>query len=230
MDGDDLNMAGEHDILEVQMGNRHIEISLEKAKTLLNEGDVAIFRGKGLISWFIKSFGGSPYSHTATVSKHGDNGGTIFELVEFRELVGSRTTLLDQQVKQYSGQIDIYRANKYFYNSYYSHIKNSVVEYKEHFNGKKVTNCMRLLTGQDYDYYTIWQIAKSKLFGLRLFVNYDAASDDSITPDKYVCSTAVAHCFNSNGYDLVKRKGDKWVEPGDLARSTSLNYLFTLTT
>lgn len=212
------------------MGKKYIELSFKEAVPHIAEGDIILFRGKGIISWFIGKFGGSKYSHVGVASWHGFNGSSILEIIEMRELIGSRSTSLESQVKRFPGQIDIFRPQPTYYSNYFNKKENKVIDYKLPFDGKRITACMRNLTGQDYNYGTIWQILKSKLFGFRLFTDFDSMSDDKLEMkgDKYVCSTMLAKCLSSNGYDIIKNKADQFIEPGDFAKSTYLDYLFTL--
>lgn len=205
-------------------------LSYKVAEQYIEEGDVLLFRGNGIIGKFIKSFSNGPHSHVAVASWHnGGNSPKVLECIEFREFYGGRTTSLEIQVEKYSGLIDVYRPNPKFYGMYYNSVTQSIQKTEHTFNGKAVTNCMRKMTGLPYGYKRIWYIAKLKLAGLRLFFNYNDLSIDSVGQVIYpVCSTALAHCFNSNDFDIVKNKSDQYTEPSDFSRSNELNYLFTL--
>ena len=49
--------------------------------------------------------------------------------------------------------------------------------------------------------------------------------EDMVYP---VCSTSVSYSFNKSEFDLVKNRSDEWTEPGDIAKSSGINYLFTV--
>jgi len=73
-------------------------------------------------------------------------------------------------------------------------------------------------------------IAKHKLAAFRIFSDVDSLIVDDLEDLIYpVCSTTVAYAFNKSDYDLMNNRSDEWTEPGDVARSSRLSYLFTLT-
>ena len=66
------------------------------ARELLREGDVLLFRGRGIIGNIIKRAGEGRYSHVGVASVHPNNGGFIWECIEFREFHGGRIVNLEQ--------------------------------------------------------------------------------------------------------------------------------------
>ena len=88
---------------------------------------------------------------------------------------------------------------------------------------------MRKMTGLPYGWRRIWYMAQLNLPFLRLSFPVESIIDDSDNELVYpVCSTAVAHCFDATGYDLVHNRTNNYVEPSDIGRSPLLNYVFTL--
>jgi hypothetical protein len=208
-------------------------LSYKIAEQYIEEGDVLLFRGKGILSKIIQSFSNGPHSHVAVASWHknhdNDEIPPILECIEFREFHGGRTTSLEIQVCKYSGLIDVYRPNPKFYGMFYNSVTQSIQKTEYKFNGRAVTNCMRRMTGLPYGYNRIIYLAKLKLAGFKLFFNYNDLIIDSVGEVIYpVCSTALSHCFNSSDFDIVKNKSDEYTEPSDFSRSCELNYLFTL--
>lgn len=211
--------------------SKYIYLPYREAKELLQEGDVLLFRSTGFLSALIKVAGESEYSHVAIASKHNN----YFEAVEFREWFGSRTINLENYVnlcKKDKTEIDVFRPIPQFTNIKFDLNLRESREETYPFDGKILTDCMRALTGFPYSYKRILIILKIKLFRLHLFRNIekitkDLPTDEIVMP---VCSNVVSHCFNKNHWQLTKRKNDEYVEPGDLARSARLNYLFTLST
>lgn len=198
--------------------------TFEEAEDLIEEGDILLFKGRGWGAFFLKRSAGGVYSHVGIASWC--NG--LLECVEFTEGAGGRIVNLETYNKIDKRQIDVYRP--------ISPRKKVTLEGDEireewvDFDGLAVTTCMRKLSGLPYGWRRIWWIAKHKLAGFRLFYNpentiNDEAEDEIVYP---VCSTAAAHCFNSNGFDLIKNRSDEWTEPSSLSTSTSLAYLFTL--
>ena len=204
-------------------------VDFSQAKHLIKEGDVLLFRTKGVISFLIRRAGEGQYSHAAMASAHRTNGHFFWECVEFREGSGGRSVLLERQVILRDGLIDVYRPISPRIDISFSSETGEVSETRKKFDGKIVTSLMRRMTGLPYGWKRMWWIAKHKLFGLRLLYSMSEITDDSIVDDIYpVCSTAVATCFRKAGFDLVKNRSDQATEPSDIARSTSLQYLFTL--
>ena len=212
-------------------------------KEYIQEGDVLLFRGEGFFSKLISSTEQTPYTHVALASWPSGNASQdeILECVEFREgsLFGSlfggnsggggRCVNLAQEVQKYKRQIDVYRPDPNFYSYDLDDYGTNLVQNVKDFDGKQVTNIMRSLTGLPYGWKRIYWMAKHKLLALRFMVDMDDLISDSTGDIIYpVCSTAVAYCFNKCGYDLVRNRSDQWTEPGDIARSVKLNYLFTL--
>lgn len=207
-----------------------IKKRFHEIKSDIKEGDILLFRGNSIVSRFINVYGGGLHSHVALASWH--NGGSgILECLEFKEWKGSRATLLETQVKQNDGLIDVFRPSSSYFNLTFNEKTGIIKEEKVEFDGKAVTNCMRRITGLPYGYRRIWWIAQHKLPFLRFFYNISKTIEDEnggelIHP---VCSTALSSCFSKCNYDLVKNKHYNWTEPSDISRSNLLNYLFTLT-
>ena len=201
-----------------------VYIPYEEAKHLLEEADVLLYRGKGLISSLIKKAGNGIYSHVSLVSRNklGD-----WESIELRELKGGRIIDLENEIKRRPNIIDVYRPVPFFSDIEYKDGK--VITARKEFIAENVVRCMRKMAGDPYNYRTIWQILKAKIFWF--FKDVDKISDKSLILEtfSFVCSTAVSHCFTQNSYDLIKNRHDIYVEPSHLALSPRLNYLFTLT-
>jgi len=207
-----------------------ILLPYDTAKSLIEEGDVLLFRGRGIVSYFIGRASESKYTHVGVASWHNGDGG-LLECVEFREGKGGRTVNLERVVNDLPDDtIDVYRPIPYWSRWHFNAVRNEAYTVRSEFNGKAVTNAMRKLTGLPYGWKRIWWIAKHKLMGFRLFYNVDDLMVDSLGEVIYpVCSTAIAYAFNKNGFDLINNRSDEWTEPADIAQSARLGYLFTLT-
>ena len=219
------------------------EVKFSEYKKHINEGDILLFRGTNLISKFIRSSSETPYSHVGVASwingKANTNEG-ILECVEFREgsLLaglfgfpgggGGRSVNLKQQVKKYSGLIDVYRVSPIFF-SYKLNDNKEIILSEKAFDGKSVTTIMRQMTGLPYGWRRVWWMFKHKLLCYRLSSDYQSITDDNLNDIVYpVCSTALSYAHNVNGFDLVNNRNDEWTEPGDIAKSSQTHYLFTL--
>lgn len=198
----------------------------EEAKKLIQEGDVLLFKGKGVVSYLIQRASDGKYSHVALASWV-QNGDPILECIEFKEFKGGRSVNLKTQVKESSGLIDIYRVIPEFQTL---NLENGhVIEHEHKFNGRLVTDCLRRMTGLPYGWCRIWWLFQFHAIGFRLFAKGksfdDSLQDELIYP---VFSTVVAHCIQKHYIDIVHNRSNERTEPSDLARSPLLNYLFTL--
>src|SRR5690554_820099 len=108
-----------------EVDNR-IFIKYNKGRNILKEGDVLLFRGRGLASFFIKGGASGHYSHVAIASSNIYNGRIFWECVEFREWKGGRTIGLERYVKDNPGIIDVYRPSRLY--SGFKLIDGSVIE------------------------------------------------------------------------------------------------------
>ena len=212
---------------------KEIKVNFKMAENLLQEGDVLLFRSNSIISFFIQRATEGQYSHVGLASSHGDNGGKIWECVEFREGYGGRTINLERYIQDYTNDnsfIDVYRASKYkkiyVYNKDYQKIEEQTIAV----DNKIITNTMRKMTGLPYGWKRIAWIAQHKIPFLRLLYSMDSLVDDNNLDDFIypVCSTAVAYSFSKTGYDLVNHRSDEATSPADIARSPLLSYIFTL--
>ena len=82
-----------------------ILVPYHEAMNHIQEADVLLFRGKGLISWLIKRYGSGVHSHAAMAHWDGDN----LECVEFREFRGGRSVSMKTQVASHPDNIDVFR-------------------------------------------------------------------------------------------------------------------------
>ena len=207
-------------------------ISYQEIRNHINEGDVLLFRGKGTISRFISAPSETTYSHVGIASWINGNSNTdagLLECVEFREGKGGRSINLSHAVKSQPNQIDVYRPSSRFEKiAFYNGPKTAKSQWIE-FDGKKVTHTMRKMTGLPYGWKRIWWMAKHKLAIIRFFVDKSKLMHDELQDIIYpVCSTATSYSFNVHGYDLIRNRSDEATEPGDIAKSALLNYLFPL--
>lgn len=189
-------------------------IPYSQAKSLIKEGDVLLFQGKGMLSWLIKRYGSGVHSHVGIA--HWD--GNHLQCVEFREFKGGRSISLTSQVDENSADIDVFRAAKTIE---YDDIKYELTDMV----ASKITSILILLTGLPYGWKNIWKLVKHYTPLLRL-APQNIKDDD---PTKvFVCSTAVAYAYRMAYVDPVPYLADTAVAPADLARSALFKYQFTI--
>jgi len=204
-------------------------LSYEVAKDYLEEADILLFRSKSWTSFFIRQASRSTYSHVGLASWHNGCSNGLWELVEFREFKGGRTTSLERAVQKDSGKIDVYRPSYSRQHLVFNKNTMSVNEEWITIDKKAITLLMRKLTGLPYGWKRIWWFAQWYIPGLRLIYDVNKIMDDTVGEVIYpVCSTAISYAFSYNDFDLLNNRSDEWVQPGDIALSSNLNYMFTL--
>ena len=209
---------------------KYINLSYDDAERLITEGDVLIFRGQGWVSKLLGISGQSSYTHVAIASWVNGTHDPILELIEMKEFKGGRSVNLRRQVEKNNCRIDVYRPVPFFSSLSYNEDSQEIEIKRVEFDGKLVTGTMRrTISGMPYSWKRIWWLAKKSLVGFRLFFNLQDIMNDEVQDIVHpVCSTAIAYSFSVHDFDLINNKSDEHSEPGDIARSGRLNYLFTL--
>lgn len=185
---------------------------LANAAALIETGYLLLFRGKGWVSYFLRQAGRSQYSHAAMA---GWMGGNLW-CVESREFVGGRAVTLESQVRNYPGDIDVY--------------KPTLIGMEGRLQAFQL---MTLRTGCKYNYRGIFRAAGVHAVVSRLVCEAntdDGSSSDTFDPTRPVfCSEAVAEAYRLGAKaDAVPNLIDSETEPADLGRSGAFQYIFTL--
>lgn len=205
-------------------------LTYEEAEPLLKEGNVLFFSKPGPISFLVRSAGSSRYSHVGIVSTaYNERGEKVnIECLEFKEWIGSRATSLYNYIQSWKGEIDVYAAAPYTTRTIFDCVTRTFKNEKVYFRGRAITNEMRRLTGLPYGWERIWKIFKRKT--IWYFWPYKNEFDDAVAKELIypVCSSAIAYCFSKYFADLVPNKADEFCEPGNLANSSLLTYVFSL--
>ena len=189
-------------------------IPYSEALPLIQEADILLFRGKGIISWLIQRYGSGVHSHVGIA--HWDNGN--LQCVEFREFKGGRSVSLKTQVDNSPFGIDVFRAAKRIDYENDSHVLDDITK-------SKIATIMLKLTGLPYGWKNIWKLVKHYLPFCRLAPQN--IKDNNATKI-FVCSTAAAYAYRISYIDPVPYLADASVTPSDLARSALFEYQFTL--
>jgi hypothetical protein len=177
----------------------------------IRNGDLLLFRGRGLVARLIGVAGRSEYTHAARAVWWGDD---LF-CCEVRELRGGRAVTLASQVRKFPSAIDVFEVNPS--NRWREYDRRGAVQF------------MRRLAGCDYGYLGVLQAALRHAPLWRFLVRPD--SDDKRASDQPpFCSQASTMADRiGGGVDPVPHLADRLTEPADLARSPFYRYRFTLT-
>ena len=189
-------------------------VPYREAMSQIQEADVLLFRGEGLISWLIKRYGSGVHSHAAMAHWDDDD----LQCVEFREFKGGRAVSMKSQVATHPNNIDVFRAanNIEFENVGYSITKDVCNE---------ITDVMGGITGLPYGWKNFWKLGKHYLPFCRLA---EQNIKDNDPTNVFVCSTAVVYAYRQAYIDPVPYLADSAVTPADLARSCLFEYKFTI--
>jgi hypothetical protein len=181
-------------------------IPYDKARAQIAEGDLLLFRRRGLIS----IAGRGVHSHAAKAAWW---DGDLF-CVEIREWFGGRAVTLSSQVERYPGRIDVFETNP----------DDRWTDYDR----AGASRFMRRLAGCDYGWRNLASAAILHLPWLRLVARTNV-NDRDLTCRPPFCSQAVAMAERiGGGVDPVYQLADRLTEPADLARSPFYRYWFTL--
>lgn len=196
---------------------------------IAKDGDLLLFKGSGIVSKLIQWYTKGSYSHAALVSLVYGKGGDItgYEVVEFREFVGSRITNLQNYIQIYPGQIDVFSPVTYHNQPFFDCNTKTRSNRRILFNGRRIVNELRNHTGRPYSYRSIIAMF---LYYLPLPLLSKGVYDDRLGDNlvSAVCSSSIAYCFNKHFLDLVPHRADDLVSPADLSRSCLVSLMGTL--
>jgi hypothetical protein len=186
------------------------EVNLSDVAAEIRDGDLLLFRGRGLIARLIGTAGRSVYTHAGRAVWWGND---LF-CCEVRELKGGRAVTLESQVRKHAAAIDVFEVNP-------------SARWRE-FDRRGAVRYIRRLAGCDYGYGGVWLAALRHLPLWRFLVKPDS-DDRRVCDQPPFCSQACAMADRiGGGVDPVPHLADRLTEPADLARSPFYRYRFTL--
>lgn len=199
-------------------------------KHLIKDADLLLFKHGGFpcFGWWIGKYTNSDYSHAAIAAWND----VEVDCLEFREFRGSRAYPLAQYIKE-GCTIDVFRPITVFEHPVieYTHNKDYYLTYDTHiFNSKKaeaIVNTAKELIGMEYDWHTIFKMARTYVPFLRFKQNHKT-DDEWHDTHSFVCSTLVTYCYRKHYEDPIPLLADRFTSPGDLARSRLFFKLFTI--
>jgi len=187
--------AGEKEKVK-QKQESGISTRYDLVRPQIRNGDVLMFKGKYRSSFLIKWLTKSSYSH-AGIAVWWNERLMIMEAV----MSGVRVAPLSRNVYQHEGNVEWFSCKK---------------EISEEDRLKMIIFAQEEL-GKSY---ARW---KAVLFGVKVLFKRDLSEKDELRMEnKLFCSQYVAQIYNSIGLDLKKNREDRFMSPGDLARSPLL--------
>ncbi len=187
---------------------RRNKVSLARAieEDRINDGDLLLFRGTGIVSFLIKVAGRGEYSHAALV---GFNGGGPMVL-ENREFKGGRAVTLKSQVEQHDGRIDLFHSQA---------------------TEKQRMAAVSYAWSETGAVYGWWGLLMAGLTHLPIWrmIRRPSNDDEENFERPQFCSYMIAAAYRAAGVDVVDELADSFTEPSDLARSKVFERAFTLT-
>lgn len=208
----------------MQVNKKYSEV-----KNLIEEADLILFKGNGIVSPLLRMVGRSEYTHVGIASwkyTRGKDGlcyPDVLECIEYKEFRGARTTNMDIQVNNHSGRIDVFRPSRQIQVFNEKNLSGEWI-YLDPFS---VTNIIRIEAGMPYGWDDIFKIAITYIPFSRLIFKTDM-NDDTSDDESRVCSGSISRAYRLGYCDPVKFLADDYTQPGDLARSVMFSYLFTL--
>lgn len=183
-----------------------ILVNYAEARREIRDGDLLLFRPRGILCRALAVAGRSKYTHAAMAGWWGDRLMNV-EMTSG----GGRAQLLSNIVVRWPGVIDVYEANAA----------------RRRFSRKKALAAMIAVTGKPYGR---WNLFRASIYHLPLvrFLASPDANDLETTAWPPFCSQAVAMACRAGGVDPVPELADRLTEPGDLARTTFFKYRCTL--
>lgn len=188
--------------------------SLSYAQDHIDSGWLVQYRSSGLVSDWIRMVGtGAPHSHSAMTRKNHD---ATIDVLEVREFRGGQIRSLEWHAKRYSGRMDFFRPNwRGCWNEW---------------DPQTAVAVMRSLCDREYGYWNILTLAARKMPLVWRMFSVDTTDVLSLNwrSVRPHCSHAVALATQIAGADVVPRKPNYLVEPGDLTQSLFYSYEFSL--
>jgi hypothetical protein len=212
--------------------DNRIYVPYDEARPYMLDSDVLLYRKKALISRLISIYGRTHYSHAAMAGWV--NGQTKHEpyarlfAYEMR-YNGGAGTRLSAHAENWSGLVDVYRVSD-------THTVFSWDPTAEQQKGRPrvldrreaVMHMKDFCNPGTYGYWHLFKTALTHLPILRFF--FKPPTDDKMHDGTNMpyCSEAISYALRKAFTDVVKNTPDQYTEPGDLAKSPLLHYMFTL--
>jgi len=171
-------------------------VKYAQARDQIKNGDVLMYKGRGLISSVIRWVTRSPYSHAALATWW--NQRLMVMEAKGQGVIVNPTS---RSILHYRGDVEWFSCKK---------------EISEDDRLRMVTFAQEEL-GKSYGRW------KAIILGLKILFIHDFEKKDRLKREKKLfCSEYVAQIYNSIGLDLKKGRSDRFTKPGDIANSSLL--------
>lgn len=174
------------------------EIQYGEIRKEIQNGDVLLYKGKGIASYCIKKFTHSEYSHAGLAVWWN-------ERLMVMEAVGKGVVVapLSTNVEHYHGDVELFRS------------KQEICADKR----VKLIQCAQEELGKSFSQLGVL------LIGFRIFLKLPFNKDDTIyTSKRLFCSFYVASAYNQIELDLKPNRSDNFTTPDDIAHSPLLEF------
>ncbi len=188
---------------EKSFRNKREYIEYIIARKEIKDGDVLMYKGRGILSSLIKWFTKSEYSHAGITAWWNDR-------LMVMESVGKGvvTKTLSKNIRDYHGDIEWFT------------LKSDYDEVQR----KAIVKCAQTDLGKEYNNRQLYKIALNKIFGIE-FSRYDRERRSR----KLFCSQYVSMVFfKSIGLDLKENLASSFTSPDDIAKSDKITKKGTL--
>lgn len=165
----------------------------EEVRPQIKNGDVIMYEGKSMVPKLVSWFTLSPYSH-AGIAVWWNERLMVMEAT----MRGVRVMPLSRNIFKHKGKVEWFTSKQEISDE----DRLRMVIFAQEELGKS---------------FARW---KAVLFGLKILLNRNLSKKDQLRMEnKLFCSQYVAQIYNSIGLDLKKNREDRFMSPGDIARS-----------
>jgi len=165
----------------------------EEVRPQIKNGDVIMYEGKSMVPKLVSWFTRSPYSH-AGIAVWWNERLMVMEAT----MRGVMVMPLSRSILRHKGKAEWFISKQEISDE----DRLRMVIFAQEELGKS---------------FARW---KAVLFGLKILLNRNLSKKDQLRMEnKLFCSQYVAQIYNSIGLDLKKNREDRFMSPGDIARS-----------
>jgi hypothetical protein len=180
------------------------ELKYTDVRQDIKQGDILLYKGRTFVSWAIKFFTRSEYSHAGIAAKWNDRL-MVMEAIRKGVIVNP----LRRSVARYKGSVEWWSLKE-----------------EEEINDGTRDEMIRFAQeelGKDFAFLGLF------LFALVISFVIPLGKKDRFRREKRLfCSLYVAEIYHKIGKDLKRNAADRFTSPADIANSPLLRYRYTL--